>query len=338
MDALSATQIKQTNPSDSSPKDPKAQLLEVAMAALKTAVVRAAAPVRIKLATASTKTPTVSAKTSAPPSVRLATQVVNFLKDAKGNPPAGITDSRIPSGAEVVKVSSNEYTPTEWKNGPNGVIFSYQKVKNNNHPSVGGDKAIRLPQTLTPPNGANYVLMSISSGSVHRPIANENWYEVSAPSKVVGYAGDKDKSVALIKLEPGETFKFASHDEIQLSWIDSPRDLKVLNDKAPALDDELIAGDDNEDRVDTSLRGAITHRRVEAWSNSASAFAYYSDDESNPGEHPERVEKFIDYSYLTFQSGDDSPYILAPGQSLESNPNKKGIGNGNGAIIQIGFT
>ena len=161
-------------------------------------------------------------------------------------------------------------------------------------------------------------MITISAGKKHTDIGNPNDFYGVKGGEIIGYSGDKDKSVALVKVDNPNNFSVkGGNRSMQLTWINTDKDLTVLNNKALALDDEVVKA------------GDAQHRRVETWDDAF--FGYYADDESD---YLGRLGKFGDSATHVFDGGDDSGYLY----EADTRSDKDGTGgSGNGAMLQIGI-
>lgn len=183
-------------------------------------------------------------------------------------------------------------------------------------------------------DGAKYILVIKSGGRVHRAISKDHFGATGG--SFVGYAGSKDKAIALLNVSGNSAFRINTGDSsMQLIRIKTVHALSVIS--GSAIDDELVKGDpdhNSDDRTTMWASGKATnaefieHRRVEAINNSNNFFTLYADDESSK---PERVTKFGNLSTVYWYGGDDSAYLLNPGKKECPSCN----GTGNGAILHI---
>lgn len=197
-------------------------------------------------------------------------------------------------------------------------------------------------------DGADYIMVIKSGGRKHRTFDDpqKHFGTDIAESKVLGYVGDTDKAIMLLNVRDLDSFDIKIGDaSVQIVRIKTNQKLKVLS--GSAIDDELLETDDDHESADKTTawkngkgkgkavtKDTIEHRRVESPSNSF--FTLYADDESAKDGKPniERIDKYIDASATYWYGGDDSAYLLRPGEAADT---KNTDGSGNGAIMHIGI-
>lgn len=231
----------------------------------------------------------------------------------------------------------NKIATSNWHtvNLPNGEIqVQYWNLPKPNH----FDKSHPGVSTRIPAGTAKYVAITVSAGREHNEIKDP--YKHFGEGNLVGFAGDSDKAIALYRLDEDLVIEELG-PSAQLLLIDTDKELVILNNGAPAIDDELVGR-------------SIPHRRVEASNEPNSFFTLYADDEGNkPSGKPglTRNEAFALHSKISYgrtgpNGDDDTLHLKEPGETYEKDgkvigdrrPNKgEGTGNGNGAILQIGF-
>jgi hypothetical protein len=187
---------------------------------------------------------------------------------------------------------------------------------------------------------ADYIMVIKSGGKEHRTITEDHFGVTGGD--VVGYAGSKDKAVMLVNVRDLDNINIDTGDSsVQIIRIKTDEDLTVLG--GSAIDDELVKGSntDNDDDDTTVWKNGeavnkenIEHRRVESpyGYDDGAFFTIYADDETKEG--TSRTNKLIRSSQTYWGGGDDTAYLLEPGQTADPTG---GGGSGNGAILHIGI-
>ncbi|MFT6213212.1 MAG: hypothetical protein ACJARD_001346 [Alphaproteobacteria bacterium] len=185
-------------------------------------------------------------------------------------------------------------------------------------------------------DGADYIMIIKSGGRVHNKINNPQDYFGTNDGEMIGYSGDKDKGMMLIKVSDLDKINMETgNSSVQIIRIKTDQELTFLNNGGQAIDDELLdtRTSNGDQTAQRAAGGTIAHRRVNAFNQGNSFFTIYADDESQEEDNPDRVRKYSDASRMTYYGGDDSSYLMAPGAQADP----KGKGSGNGAIGHLGF-